>query len=215
MPGIARIITGAAILALLGCGRPSLPSHTGESTMTEPVLAVDFHVGPDQLEISYAITNDSDATVLVFDSMYDMTAEALDKNWAYADFAGGSALIKRQMELLPQGLTFENPPVPYAREIAPSQKATGRFTLPLPIKATGPYLPILRRTEPVQVDVASIQLQVGWCAKPKWDPLPPYVSHVELEGQNLIMMPYSVVAGMQKTVRSAPRPIQVRGIDLR
>lgn len=181
-----------------------------EDAMSElPVVRLQVRKQNTQLELSYEVKNRNPfRSIWIFDRLYDRDKHRLNPNWAYVENKNSTALVTRQLELLPRGLAFEFPEVPYVREIAPGASASGTFTLPLPLKEDNPYLHITHRGETQAVALSEIIFQLGWC-----DQLPPRVKPITLEGEVLYLFPYGAAAQLQKLVQSAPVSVHITGAE--
>jgi len=168
----------------------------------------------DHLEFEYWFENPSEQPVLVFDRLWSMQANALDPNWAYVEIHDGRAEVKRAMEQLPQGLRHENPAVPYGREIGPLARESGKFSLALPLKQHGEYDGF--RYQGAQFHPAavhSVTFSLGWCLKPAQ--LPPGIRPVEMNGETLWLLPYTLVKEIQLAATAPAVQIEVMGEVLR
>jgi len=217
MDPLRGLVLGTAIatIATASCGPVSSPgTQAGREKVTMevvPTIELEVHSAPDHLEIRYSFLNRTTGPILIFDRFYDLKKEALDPGWVYVEIAGEVAMLKRQMELLPRGLHFDDPPVPYAREIAPGGKTAGSFKLPIPILESGPYNHIVKRGKPREVRIQGIEMHMGWCPKPGREKLPPVLEPWEQDGERLLLLPYGTVAGLQKVSKSARIPVNLKG----
>lgn len=199
----------------LSCGKSASthsrpkPSKEVKLKLAEPDVQFEYKLNADSLEINYFVSNRSDGPIFIFDRLWNMETQSLDHNWVYVDIEDRVAILKRQMELLPRGLRFENPPVPYARELLPGQRATARFKVGLPLVETGPYDHIVKRGERRDVAINKLEFRLGWCPKPIASAIPPGVTPVEINGELLWLLPYGLVANLQIVTRAPQQPIEL------
>jgi hypothetical protein len=184
-----------------------------KNRMHELRVGVRVQSTPDRLEFEYWFENPSEQTVLVFDRLWSMQANALEPNWAYVEIRNGRAEVSRHMEMLPQGLRHENPTVPYGREIAPLARGGGKFYLELPLKQHGEYDAFRhQRIEFQPAEVHDLVFSMGWCPKPSQ--LPPGIQSVEMHGETLWLLPYSLVAAIQLSAHAPAVRVEVPGAIL-
>ncbi len=174
----------------------------GTKALSEPTIQIQVKVDPTRLAVTYTVHNTGKEPVVVFDRMWDMAKEAMDANWVYVEVQQGSANLKRAMELKPRGLSVEQPPVPYGRELAGGASTTGGFELPLPLSersAYGQY--VSNQGTASEVVVHQVSLALGWAPVPL-----PYAppKPVTVAGEDLLYVDYASVASAQRTVTSQP-----------
>jgi hypothetical protein len=207
-----RAIAGMAVaFAMLSYGQAVKEKNRMQHELR---VGVRVESTPDHLEFEYWFENPFEQPILVYDRLWNKQANALEPNWAYVEIHDGVAEVKRLMELLPRGLRHENPTVPYGREIAPSMRGTGKFSVPLPLKQHGEYDGFRypgARLHPAAVHQVTFSL--GWCLKPAQ--LPPGIQPVEMHGEKLWLLPYSEVATIQLIATAPPVPLELMGEALR
>ena len=183
-----------------------------------PVVEIQLRHHENELEVEYTVRNATAAPILVFDRMYDLDNQCMDPNWAYVevlDGADGRAVVKRALELLPPGLQFENPPVPYAREVPVNGRASGCVRVPLPLVENSPYGHIIRRGQAREVPVDRLEFAVGWCPMPSAEELPPCAAPLDVEGETVRLLPYDQVAGLQRLCRSVIQSVKLKATVIR
>ena len=206
-----RLFLPCSILAL-ACSVLIGGQSLKEKDRMQQELSVNLHVqpAPDHLEFEYSFENTLSRPVLVFDRLWDIQANALKPNWAYVDIRDGKAAIKRLMEALPQGLHVDSPAIPYGREIEPHARTGGKFSIALPLKQNGAYDGFVRRGAQLRpVAVKEVTFSLGWCPKPA--SFPPAIQPVEMNGETLWLLPYSLVSQAQRVAVSAPVQLHVTG----
>jgi hypothetical protein len=183
----------AMALAVLSPGQKAKEKNRMQHELR---VSVRVQSAGDRLEIEYWFENPSAQPVLVFDRMWNMQANGLEPNWAYVEVHDGRAEVRRLMEQLPQGLRHESPTVPYGREIGPMARGSGKFSLALPLKQHGEYDAFRYQGAHFQpTPVHEVTFSMGWCLKP--GQLPPGIQSVEMQGEKLWLLPYSLVAAIQ------------------
>lgn len=169
-----------------------------------------LHRQAEQLEFEYSLES-APQTILIFDRLWDVQANALKADWAYLQIQDSTAIVQRLMQQLPQGLHIDTPIVPYGRELVAHSRANGKFVLSLPLKEAGAYSGFLHHTasrKPSQIH--TVKFELGWCPKP--DSLPPAIHPVEMNGEKLWLLPYSLVSNMQRLASSSPVQLEVPGL---
>lgn len=178
----------------------------------QPKLDWTLETRESRLVIQYRLTNQAAQSILVFDRLWDSARQELDRQWAYVAIADGIARIRRGLASLPRGLRFDEPPVPYAREVAPRALAEGLIELAIPLAENDPYLHITRTGEPARTPVRTVVLAIAWCPVPAPGQLPPGVAPVPVEGENLLLLPYGTVNALQKEAAGVPRTTALEGL---
>ena len=98
------------------------------------------------------------------------------------------------------GISRESATVPYGREIRPSARGGGKFSLPLPLKEYGEYDGfVLRGAWAKPEPVNEVAFELGWSPKPA--SLPPGIQPVEMNGETLWLLPYGLVTTIQRTAK--------------
>ncbi|HLG98925.1 MAG TPA: hypothetical protein VKX49_21620 [Bryobacteraceae bacterium] len=215
----ARCCFHGGIMTLMGLGllgmdvKLSAGQNLKESNRMQQELRVDLRARhtAGRVEFEYSLENTASQTILVFDRLWDMQTNTLKPDWAYVEIHESAATIKRAIEPLPKGLHIENPIVPYGREISPHSKASGRFSLGLPLTESGAYSGFLYPgAQQKPGAIREIRFEVGWCPKPV--SLPPALHPVEMNGETLWLLPYGLVSMLQQIARSSPFQLDVPGL---
>lgn len=217
--GILRVC-GISLLMLslqsANCGEAKpVPKKEGTAMQVDVRLKVDIQPKPDSLEISYEFVNPKDQPVLVFDRMWDREKKAIDPEWVNIEIRGTKALISRTLSKKPAGLHFDNPPVPYGREVAPGGTLTGKFSVALPLKERFGFYNFVRQSgEWKEIPVHEVAFALGWALKPT--ALPPAIQPVDVgEDKGMLLLPYEVVEPIQKLVISQPLRLTVSALAKR
>lgn len=165
-------------------------------------------VAGDKLKVEYLVVNRSKVPVYLFDVMSNRGADGLNTNWVYADIDGGTAMLKRAMAPMPKDEFVEFPHVPYARELAPGARASGSFSIVLPLKQSEPYGP---RDEKFQtVEVAELEVAIGWSPKAAMQAQLPGTKPVKIGGVECWRFDYYYIGLAQKIAKSAPAVVKLR-----
>lgn len=211
--GILRVC-GLGLLALslqsANCGEAKpAPQKEGTAMQVDVLLKVDIQPKPDSLEISYEFVNPKDQPVLVFDRMWNRAKKAIDPEWANVEIRGTKALISRSLSKKPVDLSFDNPPVPYGREVAPGKSVSGKFSVALPLEERFGFYNFVRQTgEWKEIPVTEVAFALGWALKPQT--LPPAVKPVDVgEDKGLLLLPYEMLEPIEKLVISQPLRLAV------
>ncbi len=183
--------------------------------MQSPVaMQSNIEVGPDAIEISYAVTNGSNEPILLLDQLWNKKSKGFDPNWAFVEIRGGKALIKRIMETKPKGLAIEFPPVPYGRLIAPGTTLEGRFRVPLPLTAANPYtFYVMPKATPQPVQLTGLGFMLAWTTPPP-EPVHPSMTRIEHDGMVLQPFTYYYLEGKQRFMTSEPKELSVPGVTM-
>ena len=187
------------------CGEAKpIPRKEGNAMQVDVRMKVNIQPKPDSLEISYEFLNPKDQPVLIFDRMWDREKKALDPEWANVEIRGTKALISRSLSKKPDGLHFDNPPVPYGREVAPPKTLRGKFTVPLPLEERFGFYNFIRQTgEWKEIPVTEVAFALGWAMKPQ--AFPPAVKPVDVgEDKGLLLLPYEMLEPIEKLMISQP-----------
>jgi len=218
----ARAIVVSLLTALLlgspvaACSKPQIAKPREKPSMQSPVrLSAKFEFGPDTFQVEYTFENASNQTVLLFDRMWDFQTNAMNANWAYVEIRDGKALVKRALEIKPDTLMVEKPPVPYGREVLPGASLSGSFALPLPLKENQAYGTKLKPNgQATPVRIQQIAFAVGWGVKP--DNLPPGIKPVDVGAdQGLLLLPYGSAKQIQRLLMATPMNTNLEGIAIR
>lgn len=215
---IRLLILAVALLraSFVGAGEPPAAKNqkgAEAGSMNEKTpIEVTFKpsVAGGKLRIEYAVVNRSSETIFIFDRMWDLNKDRLDVNWTYVEISGKKAVLKRALEPMPAGLTMEEMPEPYGREIAPGGRATGAFRVALPLTQAGAYdfatQPKLDRT----VSVENLELQLGWCRKKEFGEYAAAVVPVKEGSEMLWPFSFHNIEEVQKIAKSAPVELRLR-----
>ncbi len=182
-------------------------------TTAKPKLTATIDVSKDSVAVAYEFENLTGQTLLLYDRLWSMATNSLDDGWVYAEIRGSRALLKRAMEPKPEGFMTDTPPVPYARPIPPGEKATGSFSVSLPLRNRSAYGSRItaRQSEDVQVSVAELAFAVGWSAEPST--YPPYLKPVDIgEDKGMLLLPYETVLQIQRILVADPIRSKLQGI---
>lgn len=213
------MILRLSILALISvcafnarAGEPSAGVEEAASMSAETSVEVGFKpsIAEGKLRIDYSIVNRSSEPIFVFDRMWDLNADRLDDNWVYVEIAGKTAILKRALEPMPGGLTMEEPPEPYGREIAPGGRATGTFRIRLPLEQAGAYDFATRPKIDRVVNVESLELRVGWCRRKDFGEYASSVEPVKEGRETLWPFSFHNIEGVQKIAKSKPVEMRLR-----
>lgn len=174
-------------------------------------LKVNIEPTPDSLNISYEFLNTQEQPVLVFDRMWDRQKQALDPDWAHVEIRGTKALVSRAAFKKPEGLHFDNPPVPYGREVAAGKTLVGKFSIKLPLEEKFTFYNFVRQSgEWVDLPVTEVAFALAWCPKPV--ALPPGIKPVDVgEDKGMLLLPYESTISKQKLLISQPLRVSITG----
>ena len=165
-----------------------------------PVVHVGWRLGAETLEVGYSLRNITGAPIYVFDRMWSMQNNALNKDWAYIDIGNKQALVARQAWPIPPGLRVENPEAPYGRVVPVDGEVKGIVKLKLPLAETNPYAGIVHRGgQRVESQVEELAFRLAWAPVSA-------VSNgktVEVEGEKLVYFPHAVVIRAQHLATSS------------
>lgn len=172
-------------------------------------LKADIQPKPDSLQISYEFVNPTEQPLLVFDRMWDREKKALNPEWANVEIRGTKALISRALSKKPPDLHFDNPPVPYAREVPPGGTLSGKLDVPLPLAEHFGFYNFIRQTgEWKEIPVSEVAFALGFAPKPA--ALPPGVKPVDVgDEKGLVLLSYELIESIQKLVISQPLRVAV------
>jgi hypothetical protein len=194
------------------CGeaRP-IPQKEGPAMQVDVRFKVNIEPKPDSLNISYEFVNTQQQPVLVFDRMWDRQKQALDPNWAHVEIRATKALISRSVYKKPEGLRFDNPPVPYGRVVEPEQSLKGSFSVPLPLEEKFTFYNFVRQTGEMQdLPVTEVAFALAWAPKPA--NLPPGIQPVDVgEDKGMLLLPYEMAISLQKLMISQPVRVNLTG----
>ncbi|MCW5964025.1 MAG: hypothetical protein KIT83_08295 [Bryobacterales bacterium] len=182
-------------------------------TTARPKLTATIQVSKDAVAVAYEFENVTGETVLLYDRLWSMANNALEDGWAYVEIRGTKALLKRALEPKPEGLMTDTPPVPYARPVPPGEKATGSFSVSLPLTRRSAYGSKMtaQQSRQVPVTVEELAFAVGWSLQPS--KLPPYVKPVDIgEDKGMLLLSYETVLPIQRILLADPIRSQVPGI---
>lgn len=207
---ICGVLLTLLVMQNSNCGETgAVPQEEVKAMQGAVRLNATIQPKPDSLEISYEFINSTDQAVLVFDRMWDRAKKAIDPEWADVEIRGTKALISRSLSKKPEGLFFDNPPVPYGREVAPGKSLSGKFSVKLPLEERFGFYNFIRQTgEWKEIPVTEVAFALGWTLKPQ--SLPPGVKPVDVgEDKGLLLLPYEMLEPIEKLVISQPLRVTV------
>jgi hypothetical protein len=164
------------------------------------------------LKVEYTLTNGSAEPILVFDRIWDLEAERLNRDWALVRFEGGTAVVSRTQVSVPARAIVEQPPTPYGRVIAAGAKASGSFVLPLPLKEQGPYDKLLKKSAARTAKLDGLQLKLAWGPRADFEALLNGRAPAEIGGEKLFLLPNRELGKKQKIASSAVQSAALEGL---
>jgi hypothetical protein len=201
--------SGSSYLTVESPSRANETSQDKRMSYAEPNIQIEVLTGSGSIRLEYFVTNLLDSPIYIFDRLYDAKKSGLSQDWAYVSFQNGIASICRQVWPLPPGLHHDSPEVPYARLLAPGAKANAQFVLDLPLGERDPYYGMRHADSKTnQVKLSSIVLRIGWARLADLRG----GSTVELNGEELVLFPYSEAIAKQKFTDSSPARLSFSGV---
>lgn len=213
---LALMLTLSTAAAAAGAGEAAQArSKSQEDAVSEQngiKVEVEHSLAGANLIVRYVVTNLSKQPVLVFDRMWDNTADRLAAQWGYMDLEKDTAIASRILVPMPRSVTMEDPPEPYGHELAPGQRTTGTLSFEIPLKTVGPYDFLKKRIARSPVNLKKLQFKVGWAPKADFGEILGALEPVTEQGETLWPVRFWDIEKRQKIARSPAIPVKLSGL---